>query len=154
MKFIIFTSFGKNPQIATRASALDPLPPPSLIPSLPPPPLPPPQSASASPSLKVLIDSFTPAHVRAHLGRTSSAGADFLINADLTRLHTVLHSSPGHLAAPRVGGCEPCLSTWARVRTTLTRRKVLVLIMSTVTLKRVRESASHQRLRRLNLDSV
>lgn len=64
-----------------------------------------PRSASASLSLKVLIDSFAPAQAQAHLGWTCSAGADLLINADLTPAHTVLHSSPGHLAL-RVGGLE------------------------------------------------
>lgn len=45
-----------------------------------------------SPSLKLLIDSFTPARAQAHLGQTSITRADFLINCKFTPVHTVLHS--------------------------------------------------------------
>lgn len=75
----------------------------SLLPSTgtPAPPPPPlsifcsPSFISASPSLKLLIDSFTPARALAHLGQASTTRADFLINHEFTPVHTVLHSSTG-----------------------------------------------------------
>lgn len=54
-----------------------------------------PSFISASPSLKLLIDSFTPARALAHLGQASTTRADFLINREFTPVHTVLHSSTG-----------------------------------------------------------
>lgn len=62
----------------------------------------------ASPSLKLLIDSFTPACALAHLGHASTTRADFLINCEFTPVHTVLHSTAGQNNDLRlcVGGCR------------------------------------------------
>ncbi|KAG7502797.1 hypothetical protein JOB18_026757 [Solea senegalensis] len=52
-----------------------------------------PSFISASPSLKLLIDLFTAARGLVHLGRASTAGADFLINSKFTKVLAVLYSS-------------------------------------------------------------
>lgn len=50
-------------------------------------------SVESFPSLKVLIDSLTPAQARVHLGKISTAEPDFLIKTEFTPVNTVLHSS-------------------------------------------------------------